>query len=146
MPSSSALEQRESASRLSALIARVGAVRITTDVFAEQDAVKLQTAAIGSQRTDDETDVAELADLCARLPLALRIAAERAAARLRIRRNPSKPTATIETGTGDPPLPRCPALDERLGLAPRHQLTVRAAPWSIMASSVTSSGRTSRWI
>lgn len=73
-----------SRSRLSALIARVGAVRITTDVFAEQDAVKLLTTAIGSQRTDDETDVADLADLCARLPLALRIAAERAAARPRM--------------------------------------------------------------
>lgn len=70
-----------SRSRLSALVVRDGAVRVTTDVFAEQDAVKLLTTAFGTQRTDDEADIAELAGLCARLPLALRIAAERAAAR-----------------------------------------------------------------
>lgn len=67
--------------RLSALAVRDGAVRITTDVFAEPDAVKLLTTAFGTARTDDATDIAELAGLCARLPLALRIAAERAAAR-----------------------------------------------------------------
>ncbi|WP_143765310.1 tetratricopeptide repeat protein [Catenulispora acidiphila] len=73
-----------SRSRLSALIAREGAARITADVFAEHDAVMLLTTAIGAQRADDEADVAELAGLCARLPLALRIAAERAAARPRM--------------------------------------------------------------
>ncbi|MEY9860721.1 tetratricopeptide (TPR) repeat protein [Catenulispora sp. GAS73] len=70
-----------SRSRLSALAVRDGAVRITADIFAEPDAVKLLTTTFGTARTDEATDIAELAGLCARLPLALRIAAERAASR-----------------------------------------------------------------
>lgn len=70
-----------SRSRLSGLTARDGAVRVTAEVFAEDDAVLLLRVAFGGHRMDDDRDVAELAGLCASLPLALRIAAERAAAR-----------------------------------------------------------------
>lgn len=71
-----------SRSRLSGLMARDGAQRISLDVLDDHAAVELlQTTTVGYRSSDDEGDIAELARLCARLPLALRIAAERAAAR-----------------------------------------------------------------
>ena len=71
-----------SRSRLSGLVARDGARRITLEVFPEREAVELLQVTAGRYRSgDDAGEVAELARLCARLPLALRIAAERAAAR-----------------------------------------------------------------
>ncbi|MEU8727572.1 ATP-binding protein [Streptomyces antimycoticus] len=66
--------------RLSGLAVRDGARRITFDVLTEQQSVDLVTAATRGYRTgDDPGQITELARLCARLPLALRIAAERAA-------------------------------------------------------------------
>jgi tetratricopeptide (TPR) repeat protein len=74
-----------SRSRLSGLVARDGAVRVTLDVFPEPESVQLlQLATAGYRVGDENEDFAELARLCARLPLALRIAAERAAARPRM--------------------------------------------------------------
>ncbi|MFJ6573413.1 ATP-binding protein [Streptomyces sp. NPDC091292] len=73
-----------SRSRLSGLVARDGARRVTLEVFEESAAVRLLHETTGGYRTDDDQDVAELARLCARLPLALRVAAERAAARPRV--------------------------------------------------------------
>jgi tetratricopeptide (TPR) repeat protein len=71
-----------SRSRLSGLAAREGARRITLDVLSEEEAVRLLREVTARQRPDDEpTALAELARLCAYLPLALRIAAERAATR-----------------------------------------------------------------
>ncbi|MFC0526644.1 tetratricopeptide repeat protein [Phytohabitans kaempferiae] len=71
-----------SRSRLSGLLIRDGAHRVTVGVFDEAEAVELLRVATAGYRIDDqEADVAELARLCVRLPLALRIAAERAAAR-----------------------------------------------------------------
>lgn len=71
-----------SRNRMSGLVARDGALRVTLDVFAEGEAVQLLRATTAAYRSEDsETDIAEMARLCARLPLALRIAAERAAAR-----------------------------------------------------------------
>ncbi|MEZ0115433.1 tetratricopeptide (TPR) repeat protein [Catenulispora sp. EB89] len=72
-----------SRSQLSGLVARDGAVRIAVHTFGDAEAVQLLRSTIDSYRggNDNEDDVAELARLCARLPLALRIAAERAAAR-----------------------------------------------------------------
>ncbi|MBQ1052298.1 tetratricopeptide repeat protein [Micromonospora sp. C51] len=68
-----------SRSRLSALVARDGARRLTLDVLADPDAVTLlQITTDGYRRGDDPQELTELARLCARLPLALRIAAERA--------------------------------------------------------------------
>ncbi|MGW7351556.1 ATP-binding protein [Streptomyces sp. NPDC054784] len=74
-----------SRSRLSGLVARDGAHRLTLDVLEESEAVDLLRAVTRGYRSDGERDrLVELARLCARLPLALRIAAERAASRPRM--------------------------------------------------------------
>ncbi|WHT22926.1 tetratricopeptide repeat protein [Crossiella sp. CA-258035] len=71
-----------SRSRLSGLVARDGAWRVPVDVLREADAVSLLRKVTAGYRAEDEAaELAELARLCARLPLALRIAAERAASR-----------------------------------------------------------------
>ncbi|WP_093484759.1 tetratricopeptide repeat protein [Streptomyces sp. 2333.5] len=75
-----------SRNRLSGLVARDGARRLTLGTLGEAEAVALLRAVTADYRTgDDEEKLTELARLCARLPLALRIAAERAAARPRMR-------------------------------------------------------------
>lgn len=71
-----------SRSRLSGLVIRDGAHRTTLDTLTEAESVDLLTATTSVYRSGDRIeDIAELARLCARLPLALRIAAERAASR-----------------------------------------------------------------
>lgn len=71
-----------SRSRLSSLVVREGAHRVTLGVLQEDDAVELlRVVTAGYRSQDDPAKLAELARLCARLPLALRIAAERAASR-----------------------------------------------------------------
>jgi DNA-binding SARP family transcriptional activator/Tfp pilus assembly protein PilF len=65
---------------LTGLVARYGARRLDLDTLPAEDAVVLLRALIG-ERVDAELDAAmSLAAQCARLPLALRIAAEMAAA------------------------------------------------------------------
>ncbi len=69
-----------SRSRLSGLAIHEGAHHLTLSTFAEPESVMLLRAVIAGYRSGDDADkLAELARLCARLPLALRIAAERAA-------------------------------------------------------------------
>jgi tetratricopeptide (TPR) repeat protein len=71
-----------SRSRLSGLVARDGAQPLPLRLLSEDDAVGLLSAVTTGHRTGDELqDLRELAKLCARLPLALRIAAERAISR-----------------------------------------------------------------
>ena len=71
-----------SRSRLSGLVVREGAHRLTLGVLPEGDAVELLRVVTADYRSqDDPTKLVELARLCARLPPALRIAAERAASR-----------------------------------------------------------------
>ena len=71
-----------SRSRLSGLASRDGAQRLTLGLLTEAQAVALVEANTAGYRSgDDPAQVVELARLCAYLPLALRIAAERAAAR-----------------------------------------------------------------
>lgn len=73
-----------SRSRLSGLVFRDGAHRVTIEMLTEQEAVTLLRIVTADYRAEDDTgQLAELARLCARLPLALRIAAERAARRPR---------------------------------------------------------------
>jgi tetratricopeptide (TPR) repeat protein len=68
--------------RLSGLSARDGARRLTLGLLSDGEAVELiGTVTAGYRHGDAPGQVAELARLCARLPLALRIASERAAAR-----------------------------------------------------------------
>ncbi|MBF9128418.1 tetratricopeptide repeat protein [Plantactinospora sp. S1510] len=66
--------------RLAGLVARDGARRVDLDLLPLSDAVALLTQLVGSRAETEPEAVATLANLCARLPLALRVAAERAAA------------------------------------------------------------------
>jgi DNA-binding SARP family transcriptional activator/Tfp pilus assembly protein PilF len=66
---------------LAGLTARDGATRLDLDVLPLQDAVALLRALTGTRAAAEPAAAAELADLCCRLPLALRVAAELAAAR-----------------------------------------------------------------
>lgn len=69
-----------SRSRLASLSVRDGAHRITLGTLPGPEAVALLRAVTEGYRTEDDAgELAELARLCAHLPLALRIAAERAA-------------------------------------------------------------------
>lgn len=71
-----------SRSRLSGLVAREGARRLQLELLNDDDAVTLlREVTAGHRPGDGDTDLVDLARLCARLPLALRIAAERAASR-----------------------------------------------------------------
>jgi tetratricopeptide (TPR) repeat protein len=71
-----------SRNRLSGLVARDGARPLPLTLLDEDDAVDLlRTVTSGYRTSDDLQDLRELATLCARLPLALRIAAERAISR-----------------------------------------------------------------
>ena len=68
--------------RLSGLAARDGAQRVSLDVLPAAQAVAVLAQSAGAARVDAEPAAAqELARLCGRLPLALRIAAERVASR-----------------------------------------------------------------
>jgi len=65
---------------LTGLVARDGAERLDLDMLPLADALALLRALIGGQVDDDPGAAAELAGQCCRLPLALRVAAELAAA------------------------------------------------------------------
>jgi tetratricopeptide (TPR) repeat protein/transcriptional regulator with XRE-family HTH domain len=66
---------------LPGLVARDGARRLDLDLLPEGDAVALLRALIGDRVDADPEAASTLASLCARLPLALRVAAELAVAR-----------------------------------------------------------------
>src|SRR6202453_4762592 len=66
---------------LAGLVVADGARRLDLDVLPEADAIGLLRSLIGARADEDPDAAAALAGLCARLPLALRIAAELAAAR-----------------------------------------------------------------
>ncbi|MCW2929721.1 MAG: hypothetical protein JWM19_683 [Actinomycetia bacterium] len=71
-----------SRNQLPGLAIRDGAQRIRLDIFQESDAVGLLRRVTRSGgRRDASADLTELAQLCARLPLALRVAAEHAVSR-----------------------------------------------------------------
>jgi DNA-binding SARP family transcriptional activator/tetratricopeptide (TPR) repeat protein len=66
---------------LAGLVATDGALRVDLDVLPHADALALLRSLIGDRVDEDPASASELAELCARLPLALRIAAELATAR-----------------------------------------------------------------
>ena len=66
---------------LAGLVARDGARRVDLDLLPAADAVALLRTLIGRRSEADAAATHELAGLCARLPLALRVAAELAASR-----------------------------------------------------------------
>jgi tetratricopeptide (TPR) repeat protein len=71
-----------SRSRLPGLMAREGARRVAVEMLSDTQSVALLREVTADYRAaDDAGELAELARLCARLPLALRVAAERAASR-----------------------------------------------------------------
>jgi DNA-binding SARP family transcriptional activator len=71
-----------SRSELTGLVAAEGAFPLTLDVLTDAEAAELLTRHLGPQRVDgDQRAVEELIGLCARLPLALSIAAARTATR-----------------------------------------------------------------
>jgi tetratricopeptide (TPR) repeat protein len=99
-----------SRSRLSALAVRDNAHRLTLGTLPEPEAVALlRTITTGYRPHDDDHHLTELARLCARLPLALRIAAERAATHPHLHlhdlitdlRDESALWNTLSTGTDD---------------------------------------------
>jgi len=74
---------------LAGLVALHGARRVDLDFLPAADACALLRALIGGRVDDEPSAAATLAMQCARLPLALRVAAERAAAR------PTTPLSTL---------------------------------------------------
>jgi DNA-binding SARP family transcriptional activator len=89
LPGSAGVVLVTSRNQLRGLATREGARRVTLGHLDQADAVTLLTDAIGATRADtDPAAVAELAELCGRLPLALRILGER------VRRRPA-PLAAI---------------------------------------------------
>ncbi|SFR09033.1 DNA-binding transcriptional activator of the SARP family [Lentzea waywayandensis] len=69
-----------SRNRFTGLVVREGAVPVTLDLLGEDDAVALLTARLGAGRVAAEPDaVADLVAFCGGLPLALAVAASRAA-------------------------------------------------------------------
>ncbi len=74
-----------SRNRLLGLVGRLGAAYLALDVFSESEAVDLlRDKTVDFRDGDAAAELAELAATCARLPLALRIAAQRAASRPRV--------------------------------------------------------------
>jgi DNA-binding SARP family transcriptional activator/Tfp pilus assembly protein PilF len=87
-----------SRSQLTGLAAADGARLLTVDVLPEAEARQFLSARIGHTRAAAEPEaVAEIARLCARLPLALAVAAARAAAR------PGLPLAALAAQLSDVP-------------------------------------------
>jgi DNA-binding SARP family transcriptional activator/Tfp pilus assembly protein PilF len=80
---------------LAGLVARDGARRIDLDLLPLADAVTLLRSLIGGRAAADPHATATLAEDCARLPLALRIAAELAAGQ------PAAPLADLAAQLGD---------------------------------------------
>jgi DNA-binding SARP family transcriptional activator len=80
---------------LAGLVARDGAHRLNLDLLPRDDAVALLHELIGARATAEAAAVARLAKQCARLPLALRVAAELATAR------PATPVADLVTELED---------------------------------------------
>lgn len=70
-----------SRSRLNGLAVHEGAARITVGPLSDADGLTLLQHAVGDLVTLERTDAVEVSRLCAGLPLALRIAADRVAAR-----------------------------------------------------------------
>jgi tetratricopeptide (TPR) repeat protein/transcriptional regulator with XRE-family HTH domain len=65
---------------LPGLVARDGAMRLALDLLPQSEAIELLRSLIGQRVTADPAATRALADRCCRLPLALRVAAELAAA------------------------------------------------------------------
>jgi DNA-binding SARP family transcriptional activator/tetratricopeptide (TPR) repeat protein len=80
LPGSNSLVLVTSRAQLRGLSVREGASLLTLDLLSPSEALKLLGSVIGDERVHNEHQAAaELVELCARLPLAIRLAAEQAA-------------------------------------------------------------------
>ncbi len=89
---------------LTGLVAREGATRIDLDRLPPREALDLVRSLVGARADAEHAAVAELADRCARLPLALRIAAESVGIRagLRVTDVVADLDLDVLDATGDP--------------------------------------------
>jgi tetratricopeptide (TPR) repeat protein/transcriptional regulator with XRE-family HTH domain len=113
---------------LAGLVAADGARRLDLDVLPLADAVGLLRSLIGPRADHDPEAVAALAELCARLPLALRIAAEMAAARH------TTPLADLVTELEASRLDLLDAGEDRVGMRAVFSWSVRQLPGDVAAA------------
>jgi tetratricopeptide (TPR) repeat protein/transcriptional regulator with XRE-family HTH domain len=107
---------------LAGLVAADGAVRLDLNVLPLAEATGLLRSLLGPRADDDPAATAELAGLCARLPLALRIAAELAAAR------PAAPLGALVAEFRDSGLDRLDAGEERADVRAVFSWSLRQLP------------------
>jgi tetratricopeptide (TPR) repeat protein/transcriptional regulator with XRE-family HTH domain len=107
---------------LAGLVATDGAVRLDLDVLPPADATALLRSLIGGRVDVDPDAAARLAGLCARLPLALRIAAELAAAR------PAVPLAELAAELAGSRLNALDAGEDRADVRAVFSWSVRQLP------------------
>jgi DNA-binding SARP family transcriptional activator len=108
--------------QLAGLVARDGARRVAVDVLAPAESVELLAGVLGADRVAAEPEVvAELAELCGHLPLALRIAAAGLAT------HPARPIAwyAAQLRDGDRLATLVPAGDEPAAVAASFGLSYR---------------------
>ncbi|WP_433260924.1 BTAD domain-containing putative transcriptional regulator [Actinosynnema sp. CS-041913] len=149
LPGNGSFVLATSRSRLRGLSVREGARLLTLDLLSPAEALVLLGSVIGAARVEDEREAAvELVELCARLPLAVRLAAEQAALHpawpLRrlvdsIRRKPSRLEALSLDDDADTDLralfrwsyeslePEAARMFALLGLFPGNDISVPAA-------------------
>jgi DNA-binding SARP family transcriptional activator/tetratricopeptide (TPR) repeat protein len=108
--------------QLAGLVATAGARRLDLSLLPLADAVGLLRSLIGRRIDDDPEAAEELAGLCARLPLALRIAAELAAAR------PGSPMADLVTELAAGRLDGLDAGEDRADVRAVFSWSVRQLP------------------
>jgi tetratricopeptide (TPR) repeat protein/DNA-binding XRE family transcriptional regulator len=113
---------------LAGLVAADGARRLGLDVLPLADAVALLRSLIGPRADDEPEATAELAGLCARLPLALRIAAELAAARA------PEPLAELVAELAESRLDGLDAGDDRADVRAVFSWSFRQLPGDVAAA------------
>ena len=107
---------------LAGLVATDGARRMDLDLLPPHDAVTLLRVLIGRRAEENPPAIAEMARQCARLPLALRIAAELAAAR------PEAPLADLVTELAAAQLDQLDAGEQRADVRAVFSWSVRHLP------------------
>jgi transcriptional regulator with XRE-family HTH domain/tetratricopeptide (TPR) repeat protein len=149
LPGSDALVLVTSRRKLRALSVHHGARHLTLDLLSERDALELLVAVIGRNRVDSEpAEASAIVELCARLPLALRLAAERVGARpgvplgelvteladhrgrlaaLSIDESPDTDLLSVFTWSYDALDPEAARMFDLLGLHPGNGIAVSAA-------------------
>ncbi|HEY6481727.1 MAG TPA: BTAD domain-containing putative transcriptional regulator [Streptosporangiaceae bacterium] len=113
---------------LAGLVATDGAVRLDLDLLPLADAVALLRSLIGRRVGEDPDAATDLARLCARLPLALRIVAELAAAR------PATPLASLLTELRESRLDSLDGGEDRADFRAVFSWSLRQLPAEVAAA------------